>query len=298
MTETTENAVNIVNVFKLLSYPEVLYILKSLSTSNRNANELKIDIQSRFKLGRRSYYSRINRLANLGLVGRTTHLLYFITSLGRTFLDLQLTAEYALDNHNVMRMIDSLKEFPQDHRNGLIENIINNPHIKNILLQQPFDNQPSTLSLNRHKDDIINPRIMVVDDDNDVLTAIKVILEDASYSVDVFNDSFEALKQFVNVSASGHPYDLVILDIKMPHFNGLELYQRIKAVNATIRTMFLSALVVKSELISILPGIDSDSIIEKPVSQQELIRRVKKNTDEKRGEVIFSLSSKDYLTLF
>src|SRR5919112_568563 len=215
MTETTENAVNIVNVFKLLSYQEVLYILKSLSTSSRNANELKIDVQSRFKLGRRSYYSRINRLANLGLVGRTTHLLYFITSLGRTFLDLQLTAEYALDIHNVMRMIDSLKEFPQDHRNGLIENIINNPHIKNILLQQPFDDQPSTLSLNRHKDDIINPRIMVVDDDNDVLTTIKVILEDASYSVDVFNDSFEALKQFVNDLASGHPYDLVILDIKM-----------------------------------------------------------------------------------
>jgi CheY-like chemotaxis protein len=264
-----------VNIFRLLSNPEVLYILEILSTSSRNANELKIDIQTRFRLSRRAYYSRINQLASLGLIGRTTHLLYFLTSLGRVFLHLQLTAVYALEKQNIIKMIDSLKEFRQDQRKGLIESVVDNPHIKNILLKLPLDNQPSTLSLNRHKDDITNPRIMVVDDDNDILKTMKVILEDAGYGVDVFNNSFESLKQFVNDSTLGHPYDLVITDIRMPNLNGLELYQRIKAVNANITTIFLSGLAIKSELIGML-GIGLDNIIEKPVYPQELIRKVKK----------------------
>src|SRR5918996_679937 len=268
---------NPANIFKLLSDPVVLYILEFLSAHSQNADELKIDVQTRFRLSRRAYYSRINQLTSLGLIGRTKRLLYFLTPLGRIFLNLQSTAEYALKNLNIIKVVDSLKEFPQEERKALTETVITNPHIKNILLaRQGFDNQSSTLSLNWHKDDITNPRIMVVDDDNDISKTMKIILEDAGYGVDVFDDSFEALKHFVNDSALEHPYDLVILDIRMPNLNGLELYQRIKAVNANIRTIFLSALAIKSELIGMLPGINLDSIIEKPVYPQELIRKIRK----------------------
>ena len=77
-------------------------------------------------------------------------------------------------------------------------------------------NQKKVISNNKVK------KILLVDDEPDVIYAIKNILEDNGFQIDSFNDSILALKSYkINF------YDLVILDIKMPKMDGFQLYIKI-----------------------------------------------------------------------
>src|SRR5207248_4292447 len=82
--------------------------------------------------------------------------------------------------------------------------------------------------------------ILLVDDEPDALLTYKTFLTIEGYNVDDFTDPREALAHF----AQSNPeyYNLVIMDIRMPNLNGLQLYYRLKAINPDIRIMFVSAL--------------------------------------------------------
>ena len=51
----------------------------------------------------------------------------------------------------------------------------------------------------------------------------------------------------------------------MPGINGLELFYRLKEINKDTKILFLTALETPEELVSAIPGIQSDNIIKKPV---------------------------------
>ena len=76
------------------------------------------------------------------------------------------------------------------------------------------------------KNDDLNNRIMLVDDDVDITTVLKIGLEDNGFTVDTFNDPVEALSNF-----KAGLYNLFLFDIKMPQLSGFELYEEIKKKN-------------------------------------------------------------------
>ena len=67
--------------------------------------------------------------------------------------------------------------------------------------------------------------ILLVDDDYDIVLLMKLSLETAGLSVSYFTDPLMALDTFRQMPSN---YDLVILNIRMPHLNGYELVQQIK----------------------------------------------------------------------
>src|SRR5688500_5114713 len=69
-------------------------------------------------------------------------------------------------------------------------------------------------------------------------------------------------------------YQLVLLDIRMPRLNGLQLFNTIKTLSPNTKIMFCSALDVAEELVSILPDIEHDCIIRKPVERQYFISKI------------------------
>src|SRR5437867_3421084 len=71
-------------------------------------------------------------------------------------------------------------------------------------------------------------KIMLVDDEQDVLFTYKLFLSQRGYDADAFSNSAEALHQ---ISLSPSSYKLVITDIRMPSLNGLQLYHGIRALN-------------------------------------------------------------------
>jgi CheY-like chemotaxis protein len=114
---------------------------------------------------------------------------------------------------------------------------------------------------------------MIVDDEPDTLFTYEWFLSDEGYNVEAFTDPQEALKRFVQLEASSY-YQLVLLDIRMPRLNGLQLFNAIKAMNPKTKIMFCSALDVAEELASILPDIKYNHIIKKPVEREYFVSKI------------------------
>lgn len=113
-------------------------------------------------------------------------------------------------------------------------------------------------------------RILVVDDEPDVNTALREVLEQNGFKVDSYEDPLLALENF-----EAHLYDLVILDIKMPEMNGFSLYREIKKSEKYLKICFLTAGEMYygsySDIFSSLPA---NYFIRKPVGNEELLRRI------------------------
>jgi CheY-like chemotaxis protein/predicted transcriptional regulator len=115
--------------------------------------------------------------------------------------------------------------------------------------------------------------IMIVDDEKDVAQTYEYFLSSAGYDVRTFIDSRLALHEYV---ANPFLYDLLVLDIRMQHINGLQLYQSIKAINPDFRAIFVSCLDVPRETVNLLPGMRPQDIMHKPVSKEQFIIAVKR----------------------
>jgi CheY-like chemotaxis protein len=114
--------------------------------------------------------------------------------------------------------------------------------------------------------------IMLIDDEPDMLLTYKTFLSAESYNVEEFTNPQSALQHFAQINSSY--YDLVIMDIRMPGLNGLQLYYRLKAINPNVKILFLSALDAANEMISILPDVKLDDVIRKPVEQEYFLKKV------------------------
>lgn len=128
------------------------------------------------------------------------------------------------------------------------------------------------------------PRIMIVDDESDILSVIKRGLESKNdFMVDIFSKADDAIENFQN-----HPpnyYDLVITDIRMPKVNGFELYRRIKDTNPNMKIAFITAFEInKEEFSKVIPSVDVTHFISKPVSISKLREKIKSILDDNDTE--------------
>lgn len=114
-------------------------------------------------------------------------------------------------------------------------------------------------------------RIMIVDDEPDVLLTYKSFLHSAGYTVEPFSDVQEAILRYI---INQTLFDLVILDIRMPDVNGLQLFQKFKAINPQVRIMFVTSLDAARELLSILPDVGPECVLKKPIKKEPFLRAV------------------------
>jgi two-component system, OmpR family, response regulator ChvI len=113
-------------------------------------------------------------------------------------------------------------------------------------------------------------RILLVDDESDVTTALTFALEDYGFEVDSYNNPLAALSNF-----KSNYYDLAILDIKMPEMDGFELSRKIRTEDENLRICFLTALTdLRDHMLDIndlSPAFVKDRVIRKPISNKDLI---------------------------
>jgi two-component system, NtrC family, nitrogen regulation response regulator NtrX len=69
-------------------------------------------------------------------------------------------------------------------------------------------------------------RILIVDDEESIVESLSLILRHANYEVDSCYDGIAALNKFNNSN-----YDLILLDIKMPKMDGMEVLERMREIN-------------------------------------------------------------------
>jgi CheY-like chemotaxis protein/class 3 adenylate cyclase len=135
-----------------------------------------------------------------------------------------------------------------------------------------FDEQQlvsSTENLNNN-----NKRIILVDDEKDVLFTYKTFLENNDYDVTAFTDPSLAMNYIRNIL--NFKDLLVILDIRMKNLNGFQLHQQIKSIDPTIKVLFVKALDILDEFSTIIPGISKEYIMKKPVDRKLFTSTIKK----------------------
>jgi two-component system, OmpR family, response regulator ChvI len=114
-------------------------------------------------------------------------------------------------------------------------------------------------------------RILLVDDDYDILQFLKQGLELKGLQVNAYSSAQEALQSF-----KPDVYDLAILDIRMPDMNGFQLYREIRKRDHAITAYFLSAFEIHpSEFKKVFPSMgEIKAIIKKPVSIHQLLSQI------------------------
>lgn len=115
--------------------------------------------------------------------------------------------------------------------------------------------------------------ILLVDDDRDILFTFKSILEAEGYSVQAFADPNEALSHFIRMGPSY--YNLVLTDIRMPNFNGFQLYQKLKEINTGIRVIFMTAFDVPGNLPDTMLAINESDVIKKPIEEERFVNKIR-----------------------
>jgi two-component system response regulator ChvI len=169
---------------------------------------------------------------------------------------------YRVLSKNIFQMdTNSINQLFRSNETSKIKDV----QIKQQLqLQQPQQQQQKYYAKN----------IMVVDDEPDTVFTYKSLLSAEGYNVRAFTDPQEALKHFVQLPDPSSYYQLVLLDIRMPRLNGLQLFYRIKAISPATKIMFSSALDIAEELTSILPDVKYDDIIKKPLKREYFVSKI------------------------
>lgn len=110
--------------------------------------------------------------------------------------------------------------------------------------------------------------IALVDDDRNILTSVSMSLEAEGFNVKTYNDGEEGL-----AGITSSPPDLVVLDIKMPRMDGMEVLSKLREKSALPVIFLTSKDDEVDEVIGLRMG--ADDYITKPFSQRLLIERIR-----------------------
>jgi CheY-like chemotaxis protein len=117
-------------------------------------------------------------------------------------------------------------------------------------------------------------RIMLVDDDSDIVLTFKKALEEYShFEVETFTDPIQALSRFKE-----NMYDLLIIDIRLPNMDGFELYDKMKEIDNKVKVCFMTAYDINIKALQAVFPLSSDldgCFIRKPVHIEDFVTRIK-----------------------
>lgn len=115
-------------------------------------------------------------------------------------------------------------------------------------------------------------KILIVDDEEDVVELVRYNLEKEGYKIESANSGEDALK-----SAKSKSPDLIILDLMLPGIDGLEVCRRLKADSKTenIPVIMLTAKIEESDIVTGLE-LGAQDYVTKPFSPKVLIARVRR----------------------
>jgi DNA-binding response OmpR family regulator len=121
------------------------------------------------------------------------------------------------------------------------------------------------------KDQNSKTKVLIVDDEDDIILSFKRILEFKGFEVDAYNDPTVALAEF-----KSNYYDVALIDIKMPHLDGFDLYKKIKELDNNLRIYFLTASEAYYQQFreKDYEKLDRDLFIQKPIEFEDLIKKI------------------------
>src|SRR5258706_13241964 len=122
-------------------------------------------------------------------------------------------------------------------------------------------------------------RLLVVDDDEDVVLIVKTLLSNAGYDVTTARNG----KEGIDLAVAGRP-DLILLDVMMPSLSGWEVCATLKNFPETASTPIV-LFTVKSEIRDLITGmqVGADDYLTKPFTKKRLLDSVERLLSRREG---------------
>ena len=118
---------------------------------------------------------------------------------------------------------------------------------------------------------MIQTKILVVDDDENIVSLVTDVLEKENFKIITASDTDDGYKRAINSQP-----DLIILDIKMPKIGGIELCRMLRAEPRTRIIPIIMLTVESAEMDKVIGlGVGADDYISKPFGLKELVARVR-----------------------
>lgn len=117
------------------------------------------------------------------------------------------------------------------------------------------------------------PRVLLVEDEDLIREMVSLALQEQGHEVEIATDGRTAFELLDEASKpGGQTFDLVILDIMLPHLNGLDLCRLLRHNGNTVPILVLSAKASETDRVLGLE-VGADDYLTKPFSMRELIAR-------------------------
>ena len=124
----------------------------------------------------------------------------------------------------------------------------------------------------------MNERVLIIDDEPDVLATLSTILKKEGYQVKGFSSGKDAIEAFQSA-----PFDLVITDIRMPEMDGLEVMKQIKKLDKHMEIIVLTGYASLDSAIKALRDNDAFEYLTKPLENIDaFINAVNQATEKRR----------------
>jgi DNA-binding NtrC family response regulator len=126
-------------------------------------------------------------------------------------------------------------------------------------------------------------KLLVVDDDVDIVEVLKLGLLKNRFLVEAFTNPDEALQSF---KANAESYCLMLSDVRMPGLSGIQLARKVKEVNPNVKTVLMTAFEIRdSEFSKVFPSTQVDGFVQKPISIKELTGKILSIISESKSRI-------------
>lgn len=115
-------------------------------------------------------------------------------------------------------------------------------------------------------------KLLIVDDDSDIVQVLKMGLVRNGFSVEAFTNPQEALQSF---KSNAESYCLVLSDIRMPSLSGIQLSRKLKEVNPNVKVVLMTAFEIRDDEFSkAFPSTQVDGFVQKPIGIKDLTDKI------------------------
>jgi DNA-binding NtrC family response regulator len=115
-------------------------------------------------------------------------------------------------------------------------------------------------------------KLLVVDDDSDIVQVLKIGLQKNGFLVNAFTNPQEALQSF---KSNAEAYCLMLSDVRMPELSGIQLARKVKEINPGVKVILMTAFEIKdNEFSKVFPSMHVDGFVQKPIRIGDLTNKI------------------------
>ena len=115
-------------------------------------------------------------------------------------------------------------------------------------------------------------KLLIVDDDSDIVQVLKLGLQKNRFLVDAFTNPEEALQSF---KFNAEAYCLVLSDVRMPGLSGIQLAKKVKEASPSVKVILMTSFEIRdSEFSKVFPSTHVDGFVQKPIGIKDLTKKI------------------------